>query len=77
MTTRMMPITNDANEDRGDLQKLQNSILRAALEINNPRDISTVNLHFETNSLLLDKRRKLQLIVAIFKTVNNKTQRKC
>ena len=33
-------------EDRGDLQKLQNSILRSALEINNPRDISTVNLHF-------------------------------
>ena len=62
-------VCND--EDRGDLQKLQNSILRAALEINNPRDISTVNLHFETNTLLLDKRRKLQLIVAIFKAVNN------
>ena len=58
-------------EDRGDLQKLQNSILRSALEINNPRDISTVNLHFETNTLLLDKRRKLQLIVTIYKAVNN------
>ena len=59
------------DEDRGDLQNLQNSILRAALEINNPRDISTVNLHLETNTLLLDKRRKVQLIVFIFKAVNN------
>ena len=62
-------VCND--EDRGDLQKLQNNILRAALEINNPRDISIVDLHIETNTLLLDKRRKLQLIVAIFKAVNS------
>ena len=30
-----------------------------------------MNLHFETNTLLLDKRRKLQLMVTMFKAVNN------
>ena len=58
-------------EERGDLQKLQNNILRSALKIKNPRYISTVNLHSETNTLLLDKRRELQLIIAIFKAVHN------
>ena len=62
-------------EDKGDLQKLQNSILRSALDINNPREISIVNLHIETNSLLLEKRRKLQLLVAIYKAVNNNSVR--
>ena len=61
------------NEERGDLQKLQNSVLRSALDINNPRDMSTDNLHTLTNTLLLDKRRKLQLFVAMYKAVNNKT----
>ena len=36
------------------------------LDINNPRDISTENLHSETNTLLLDKRRKYQLVVAMY-----------
>ena len=43
--------------ETGELQNLQNSILRSALEINNPRDISVVNLHAATNTMLLDKRR--------------------
>ena len=30
-----------------------------------------MNLHLETNTLLLDKIRKVQLIVTIFKGVNN------
>ena len=59
------------NEERGDLQKLQNSIIRSALEIHNPRDISTQDLHSVTNTLLLDTRRKYQLLVAMYKAVYN------
>ena len=56
-------------EERGDLQKLQNNVLRSALDINNPRDISTVNLHLITNLLALEKKRKYQLLIAIYKAV--------
>ena len=64
-----------SDEERGELQKLQNSILRSALDINNPRDISTENLHSETNTLLLDKRRKYQLVVTMYKAVYNNNVR--
>ena len=62
-------VCND--NELGELQKLQNSILRSALEINNPRDISIVNLHDVTNTLLLDTRRNYQLLVAVYKAVNS------
>ena len=64
-------ICND--EERSDLQKMQNSILRSALDINNPRDISIVDLHSVTNSLLLDSRRKHQLTAAMHKGVYSKS----
>ena len=60
-------VCND--EETGELQKLQNNILRSALEINNPRDISIINLHANTNTLLLDTRRNHQLLVAVYKAV--------
>ena len=60
------------NEERGDLQKLQNSILRSALDINNPRDISTEDLHSESNSQLLDKRQTYQIHVALYTAVRSK-----
>ena len=56
-------------DDKGDLQKLQNNIIRSALEIHNPGDISTENLHISTNTLMLDKRRKFQLITTMYKSV--------
>ena len=50
---------------------MQNSVLRSAIDVYNPRDISFVNLHYATRSKLLDKRRKYQLVVAMYKAVYN------
>ena len=57
--------------NNNEMGELQNSILRSALEINNPRDISIVNLHDVTNTLLLDTRRNYKLLVAVYKAVNS------
>ena len=41
------------------------------MEIHNPRDISTQDLHSVTNTLLLDTGRKYQLLVAMYRAVYN------
>ena len=54
-------------DEKDDLQKLQNNFLRSALGINNPRDISNDDLHTDTCTLFLDKRRIMQLLVLFTK----------
>ena len=58
------------------LQKLQNRCLRMCLDVRNPRDISTDNLHQETRINLLDLRRSLQLLNIMHSLKHNNRYKK-
>ena len=50
---------------------MQNNIIRSGLGVNNPRNISTDDLHTNTNLMMLDRRKKFQLFVCVHKAVYN------
>ena len=50
-------LTGITQEDKSDLQKLQNRILRCCRNIVDPLDINVVEMHSLTNAEFVDKRR--------------------
>ena len=52
-------------EDRSDLQKLQNKILRCCLSITDPLDINVTEMHNMVNVVSVDKRRAYNLLIMI------------
>ena len=62
----VMTLSNKDDVDK--LKKLQSRGLRVCYDIQNPRDLSTVNVHAIAKVELLQKRRMLQLLDIIYDT---------
>ena len=63
-------LTGCTQEDKYDLKILQNKILRCCLKINDPMDISTLEMHNMLDLSMIDQRRTLQLLVIIKNNVS-------
>ena len=63
-------LTIVTQEDRFDLQKLQNKILRCCLNIVDPMDINTIEMHNLVKVDFVDKRRAYHLLSLIHDNVN-------
>ena len=64
-------LTTLTQDDKSDLQKLQNKILRCCLNIVDPLDINTLEMHNMVNVEMVDKRRTTSLLTIIHNGVNN------
>ena len=62
-------LTCVTQEDRSDLQKLQNKILRCCLNIVDPLDINIIEMHSLVNVDLVDKRRAYHLLTLVHRNV--------
>ena len=57
--------TTLTNEDRDDLQKLQNKILRCRLNIADPLDMNTLEMHNMVNVGMVNVRRTINLLTVV------------
>ena len=64
-------LTSVTQEDRSDLQKLQNKILRCCINIVDPMDVNVVDMHDLVNVEFVDKRRTYNLLTVIHSNVQN------
>ena len=62
-------LTGCTQEDKSDLQTPQNKILRCCLNINDPMEVHTVEMHTMLDLRLIDQRRTIQLLTLIKKKV--------
>ena len=62
-------LTGCTQEDKSDLQTLQNKILRCSLNINDPMEIHTVEIHTMLDLRLIEQSRSIQLLTLIRKNV--------
>ena len=62
-------LTGCTQDDKSDLQILQNKVLRCCLRIEDPMEINVVEMHDMLEISMVDKRRVLQLLTLIKKNV--------
>ena len=64
-------LTGITQEDKSDLQKLQNRILRCCLNIVDPMDINTIEMHSLVNVEMIDKRRTSSLLTIVHRGIDD------